>query len=332
MDRLQDKARRALGLCSGGLDSILAALVLRQQGIAVEWITFETPFFSAAKARAAAAATGIPLTVQNITTTYLKMLRQPACGYGRNMNPCLDCHTLMFQLAGERMGTQGFDFLFSGEVLGQRPMSQTRSSLRYVEKHSGFAGYILRPLSARNLPPTVPEEKGWVQRDRLLDFSGRSRKPQMKLAATLGIQDYPTPAGGCLLTDPGYARRLKDLFAHQEEITEADLELLKIGRHLRLDDHTKIIVGRNQSENEEIMTRCNRRRDMTLAASGYPGPTVLIPGSATGEALRRAAALCAGYGKAAALPLVEVLVAGPVDRSALEVAPGRPEGLGAVML
>jgi tRNA-specific 2-thiouridylase len=332
MDPQQDKVRRALGLCSGGLDSILAALVLKQQGLAVEWITFETPFFSAAKARLAAAATGIPLTVQNITPTYLKMLRQPACGYGRHMNPCLDCHALMFKLAGEQMQRLGCAFLFSGEVLGQRPMSQTRSSLRYVEKHSGFAGYILRPLSARNLPPTVPEKMGWVRRELLLDFSGRSRKPQMNLAASFGIRDYPTPAGGCLLTDPGYARRLRDLFEHQAEIAEADLELLKYGRHLRLNTRTKIIVGRNQTENDAIATRVDARRDMLLVARGYPGPTVLVPGGAAGDVLQRAAALCAGYGKGAAQPLVEVQVNGPEGQASVQVSPGRPDSQGALML
>jgi tRNA-specific 2-thiouridylase len=255
------KVIRALGLCSGGLDSILAGLVLRQQGIEVAWITFETPFFSAAKARAASRMTGIPLTVQDITPVYLKMLRNPACGYGKHMNPCMDCHTLMFRLAGEWMQARGFDFLFSGEVAGQRPMSQTKPSLRYVEKHSGFDGYILRPLSARGLPETIPEKKGWVDRTRLLDLNGRSRKPQIRLAAEFGVRDYPAPAGGCLLTDPGYARRLKDLFGHQRRIETTDLELLKYGRHFRLDAATKTIVGRTQKDNQQILAHHDPARE-----------------------------------------------------------------------
>ena len=153
---------RGLGLCSGGLDSILAALVLKKQGVDAEWITFETPFFSAEKARNASRATGIPLSVENITDTYLHMLKDPNCGYGKNMNPCMDCHALMFKLAGVIMRKRGFHFLFSGEVLGQRPMSQTRPSLKYVEKHSGMGGYILRPLSALKLEETIPEQEGWV--------------------------------------------------------------------------------------------------------------------------------------------------------------------------
>jgi tRNA U34 2-thiouridine synthase MnmA/TrmU len=194
---------RALGLCSGGLDSMLSALVLRRQGIHVEWISFETPFFSADKARRAANQTGIPLHVQDITDEYLVMLQAPPAGFGKNMNPCMDCHALMFRKAGFFMQAHGFDFLFSGEVLGQRPMSQTAPSLRYVEKHSGFDGKILRPLSARRLPETDMERQGLVDRNRLLDLSGRSRKPQMALAAEFGIGAYPSPAGGCLLTDPG---------------------------------------------------------------------------------------------------------------------------------
>ncbi|NNL41506.1 MAG: tRNA 4-thiouridine(8) synthase ThiI, partial [Desulfobacterales bacterium] len=167
---------RALGLCSGGLDSILAGLVLRRQGIEVEWVTFETPFFSAQKARRAAEITGIPLTIKNITSSYIKMLKNPPCGYGQHMNPCLDCHALMFRHAGKIMQDKDFDFLFSGEVVGQRPMSQTKPSLRYVEKNSGFDGLIFRPLSAKILPETIPERKGLVNRKDFLDLSGRSRK------------------------------------------------------------------------------------------------------------------------------------------------------------
>ena len=150
---------RALGLSSGGLDSILSALLLSRQGIAVTWISFETPFFSADKARAASRETGIPLRVEHITGPYMKMLQNPPCGYGKNMNPCMDCHTLMFRLAGKVKTAEGFDFMFSGEVLGQRPFSQSKSALRYVEKHSGFEGYILRPLSARLLAETYPKKR-----------------------------------------------------------------------------------------------------------------------------------------------------------------------------
>ena len=332
MAESEKKAVRALGLCSGGLDSILAGVVLREQHIDVAWISFETPFFSADKARAAARVTGIPLTVQELTPVYLEMLRNPPCGYGKYMNPCMDCHALMFRQAGQWMQSQGFDFLFSGEVLGQRPMSQTKPSLRYVEKHSGFDGYILRPLSARRLPETIPEKKGWVNRERLLDLSGRSRKPQIKLAAQYGIVDYPAPAGGCLLTDPGYSRRLKDLFAHQAQTQTAELDMLKYGRHFRLDEATKIVVGRTQKDNRNIMAHHDPRRDTILNVTRHPGPVVIVVGRASGEALATAAAICAGYSKAARQDDVDVQASGPDGRQTLRVKPLRPDDVRDLMI
>jgi tRNA U34 2-thiouridine synthase MnmA/TrmU len=212
----KNKQVRALGLCSGGLDSMMSGLVLRQQGIEVEWVSFETPFFNAAKARKASEMTGIPLTVKPIYNIYIKMLKHPPAGYGKYMNPCMDCHTLMFKLAGEMMPQGNFDFLFSGEVLGQRPMSQNKQALGYVAKHSGHKGYILRPLSAKNLPETIPEKEGLVDREQLLDIAGRGRKRQMELAKNFGISDYPAPAGGCLLTDKNYSIRLREIFEHQK--------------------------------------------------------------------------------------------------------------------
>lgn len=292
------KQVKALGLCSGGLDSILSALVLRDQGIEVAWVCFETPFFSADKARLAAAAHDIPLHVRNITPVYMELMQAPPAGFGKNMNPCMDCHSLMFRLAGEMMEEMGFDFLFSGEVAGQRPMSQNRQSLRYVEKHSQYDGHILRPLSARCLPPTPVEEKGLVDRERLLDLSGRSRKPQMALADTYGVKDYPSPAGGCLLTDKGYSQRLRDLFDHQDAYAERELHLLKHGRHMRLTPEVKIAVGRTKVENAAIMALVDDRRDIVLKVKGAPGPTVVIPNGGAEAALLLAAAICAGYSKA----------------------------------
>jgi tRNA U34 2-thiouridine synthase MnmA/TrmU len=309
----------ALGLCSGGLDSILSALILRKQGISVEWVSFETPFFSSEKARQASRITGIPIIVKNITTTYLKMLKNPPCGYGKHMNPCMDCHALMFRLAGGIMKEKGFDFLFSGEVLGQRPMSQNAQSLRYVEKQSGFDGYILRPLSAKKLPETIPEKEGLVNRDLLFDISGRSRKPQIKLAKEFGIADYPSPAGGCLLTDKGYSARLKDLFDHQETITENELYLLKHGRHLRLNHETKIIVGRTQKDNEIIEKYYDRAEDTILKVIKFPGPTVLMPHGGSKEIMILAASICAGYGKAPDLTPVEVGAVTPQGLEAIKV-------------
>ncbi|NNF98836.1 MAG: tRNA 4-thiouridine(8) synthase ThiI [Desulfobacteraceae bacterium] len=293
-----EKKVRALGLCSGGLDSILSALILQKQGIDVEWISFETPFFPSINARKASGMTGIPLHTRNITPTYLEMLKNPRCGYGKHMNPCMDCHTLMFRQAGLFMVENGFNFLFSGEVLGQRPMSQTMSSLRYVEKHSGYDGLILRPLSAKKLPETEAEKTGLVDRDQLLDLSGRSRKPQMALAREFGITEYPSPAGGCLLTDKGFSDRLKDLFSHQGSYTERELNLLKLGRHFRLNDTTKIVIGRTKQENDGLMALYDPQSDVLIKVTRSPGPTVIMPHGGPKEMVFLAASICTGYSKA----------------------------------
>ncbi len=311
---LHSKKVRALGLCSGGLDSILAGLVLRKQGTEVEWVAFETPFFSSEKSQKASFNTGIPLMVKNITPVYLEMLKNPSCGYGHHMNPCMDCHALMFRLAGEIMKEKKFDFLFSGEVMGQRPMSQTRSSLRYVEKHSGFDGHILRPLSAQRLPVTIPEQEGLVSRELLLGMTGRSRKPQIKLAEEFGITDYPAPAGGCLLTDKGYSDRLKDLFEHQENYTENELHLLKYGRHFRLNPDTKIIVGRTQKDNEQIVRYHNPLEDVIIKMKKIPGPTILMPHGRDKDMVSLAASICVGYSKAPDNTAVDVSVVAPHGR------------------
>jgi tRNA-specific 2-thiouridylase len=309
----------ALGLCSGGLDSMLSGMLLRKQGIKVQWVTFETPFFSSEKAKQASKATGIPLMVKNITQIYLKMLTDPHCGYGKHMNPCMDCHALMFNLAGKIMKEKGFDFLFSGEVLGQRPMSQTMNSLRYVEKQSGFDGYILRPLSAKRLPETIPEQQEMVKRELLMDISGRSRKPQIKLAKEYGIKNYPSPAGGCLLTDKGYASRLKDLFDHQDTYAERELYLLKHGRHLRLNNTTKIIVGRTQKDNEDIKKYHDPNLDTMIKVKKIPGPIVLMPNDGSKDLRILAASICVGYSKAPEITPVDVSVTTPQGHDIVRV-------------
>lgn len=298
---------------------MLAALVLRQQGIEVEWITFETPFFSADRARRAAEHTGIRLTVNNITDIYVQMLRNPSRGYGQNMNPCLDCHTLMFKLAGEMMRENNFDFMFSGEVLGQRPMSQTKPSLRYVEKHSGFDGYIVRPLCAKYLPETIPEQEGLVDRRQLLDISGRGRKRQIQLAKDFGLKEYPAPAGGCLLTDRGYSNRLRDLFAHRKHCTENELHLLKFGRHLRINAAAKAVIGRTEDENESILKYHNPLIDAVVKVKDYPGPTVLLTGDTTNAVVLLTASICVGYSKAPRLQAVEVSVRSPKSQAVVTV-------------
>jgi tRNA-specific 2-thiouridylase len=328
----KNKPTRALGLCSGGLDSMLAGLVLREQGIDTAWVTFETPFFNAAKARKASKMTGIPLTVKPIFNVYMKMLKDPPAGYGKHMNPCMDCHALMFKLAGELMQEKSFDFLFSGEVLGQRPMSQNKSSLGYVAKHSGFKDYIVRPLSAGNLPLTIPEKEGLVDRDRLLDISGRGRSRQIKLAQKFGITDYPAPAGGCLLTDKNFSNRLRDLFKHQDDCTEEELHLLKHGRHFRLNPNAKLIVGRTEQDNENILKYHNPAGDTVLDVKDYASPIALVPRSAAKDSIQLAAAICTGYSKAPKLSPVDVVIKTSGEKKVIQVIAILPEDVAGMLI
>lgn len=288
---------KAIALFSGGLDSILAFKVIAEQGIEVLGITFSTPFFGADKARATAHRVGLPLTVLDITEEHMRMLRSPRYGYGKNMNPCIDCHTLMLKVAGRRMEEEEADFVLTGEVLGQRPMSQGKQSLYVVAKNAGFPERILRPLSARLLPETEPERSGLVDRSRLCDIQGRGRKRQMEMAAHYGITSYPAPAGGCLLTDPIFARRLRDLFDRHPNHRIRDIELLKVGRHFRLTETTKAVVGRNAMDNETI-ERLAEAGDELICIDPFPGPTVLIPGGGDDDTRRLAAGICARYSDA----------------------------------
>jgi tRNA U34 2-thiouridine synthase MnmA/TrmU len=301
---------KALGLCSGGLDSILSALLLQKQGIDVTWISFETPFFSSESAQKAADQTGINLIVQDITEAYMEMMKAPKSGFGKNMNPCVDCHALMFATAGTRMHEQGFDFLFSGEVLGQRPKSQTKNALRSVEKNSGFDGCLLRPLSARCLPETPMEQQGLVDREQLMDITGRSRKVQMQMAKDFGIKDYPPAAGGCLLTDKIFSNRLRDLLYVQKTDETRLLYLLKFGRHFRLDNECKLIVGRSKNDNAQILAWHDKTRDIRLRHADMAGPDVILLGNILDKHIETAAQITAGYtkskpGEIAAIKVIE---------------------------
>jgi len=289
----------ALGLMSGGLDSILAARLLQEQKqLQVEAVTFVTPFFGPERARAAAAQLSIPLHEIDITDIHFAMLQHPPHGYGKNMNPCIDCHAMMFREAARllaRLEKPGF--LFSGEVLGERPMSQNRRSLETVAKASGSPDMILRPLSAKLLDPTRPELEGMVDREMLLDIQGRSRKPQLALAKKWGITQFPNPGGGCLLADPPFSRRLRDLLDHQINITRTDLELLNIGRHLRIRPDLKIIAGRAEKDNQRLMALV-RDTDALLSLVDFPGPTVLMPGTASDDDLLLGARVCVSFSSA----------------------------------
>jgi len=240
------------------------------------------------------------------------------------MNPCMDCHALMFRLAGAEMEARGFDFLFSGEVSGQRPMSQNKNSLRYVEKNSGFDGHIVRPLSAQNLPVTFPEKAGLVDRERLLNISGRSRKPQLELAARFGVKGFPSPAGGCLLTEKGYADRLRDLFKHQDSYRDAEFYLLGYGRHLRLNVGHKLVVGRSKAENQKIEALIDPAADTEFRVKSWPGPVSLVPNGCDDATAGQAAAICAGYSKAPPEKPADVLVIQGSREKTLTVVPTAP--------
>ncbi len=289
---------KALGLLSGGLDSILACLVLRRAGVEVEAVSYASPFFGAERARQAASAHGIPLTVLEVGPEHLELVvKNPRYGYGSNMNPCIDCHAYMLRRAGAIMAERGFDFLFTGEVLGQRPMSQNRQALGTVAKASGFGAKVLRPLSALALAATAMEEAGLVERERLLGLTGRSRKPQMALAEELGVRDYPAPAGGCLLTEPGFSRRLRDLLTFTPEAGVAEVELLKHGRHLRLSPRAKVVIGRNHAENLTLQSLAPGD-GWRLTAVGAKGPLGVYFGPLEEPEALSAAAAVAGYGQA----------------------------------
>jgi tRNA-uridine 2-sulfurtransferase len=308
------KRARALGLFSGGLDSMLAALVLRDQGVAVTGMVWVTPFFTPERAEESAAAIDLPIIVEDFTDRYLHLLYEPPRGFGKWMNPCIDCHLLMLREAGKIMESEGYDFLFTGEVVGQRPFSQNKGSLNFIARESGYGDLLLRPLSARLLKTTRPEREHLVDRDRLLNISGRGRKRQMELAARFGITSYPAPAGGCLLTNPGYSARLRDLVQHrpQSELTRRHLDLLKWGRHFRLNPSLKVIVGRDQRDNEalELLVQPG---DVVLKAEIYPGPLVVIPQAPEDADVTLAAALCASYSDAPLGEIVAVRVEGWPD-------------------
>ena len=276
---------------------MLAGAVLRAQDIEVTFICFVTPFYGAARAREAAAQLDLSLKVVDLFEKFYPLLYSPPHGFGKGHNPCIDCHALMIRETGLVMVAEGFDFVFTGEVLGQRPMSQNRGSLNLVAKESGLAKLLLRPLSAKLLRPTRPEFEGWVDRERLLNLSGRGRKRQIALAADCGITHYPNPAGGCLLTDPGFALRIKELLRHQERASRRDLELLKWGRHFRLSGGAKAVVGRTERDNDAIFP-LKAPGDHGLNVEDFPGPLVLVIGAATDADLREAAGLAAAYSDA----------------------------------
>ena len=270
------KNARGLSLMSGGLDSQLAVCVLRDAGAEVEGVTFETPFFTSAAARKAAAALGVKLHVIDFTDDEIALVKNPPHGFGGAMNPCIDCHATMIRRAGELMAQLGYDFVATGEVLNQRPMSQNRQSLGVVERASGLVGRLVRPLCAQLLDPTIPEQEGKLDRSKLLGLSGRRREPQFELARKYGLVDYPSPAGGCKLTEKAFGRKLKDLLDHEGLDERRLVELLLVGRRFRLPDGTGVILGRDANENRLLAER-RVLSDTLVAPVSVPGPTALLP-------------------------------------------------------
>jgi len=265
---------KALLLFSGGLDSILASKVLLDQGIKVIPVYFKSYFFCPEIAKKSAKEIGLKLKVVDISKEHLKIVRNPKFGYGKSMNPCLDCHLLMLKKAKEIMKKEKYDFIATGEVLGERPMSQNIQALKILEEKSSLKGYLLRPLSAKLLEPTIPEKKGLIDREKLLKIQGRSRKEQIELAKKYKINNYPQPAGGCLLTDLEFGKKLKELFNIAKKIDKKDIELLKLGRHF-LEKNHKIVIGRNGKENKEIK-KLVKKGDILIEMKNYPGPLTLI--------------------------------------------------------
>ncbi|HCE67665.1 MAG: hypothetical protein A2X82_08910 [Geobacteraceae bacterium GWC2_55_20] len=254
--------RKAIALLSGGLDSTLAVKMMLDMDIDVEALNFTSPFCtctgknSGCKSEAVRVAQefDIPIKVVHKGLDYLEIVRNPRHGYGKGVNPCVDCRIYLLRKAKEYMLESGADFVITGEVLGQRPMSQRRDTLRVIERESGLEGLLLRPLSAQHFEPTIPEREGWVDREKLMAIKGRSRKELFELADELDVKNYPCPAGGCLLTELSFVPKIKDIFDHCQELDLRDFRLLKIGRHLRIGDLSKVIIGRNEADNNLLET------------------------------------------------------------------------------
>lgn len=288
---------RAIGLFSGGLDSILAVKLIQELGIEVQLVHFTTPFFSKKEDKESvkkiAEDLGFTIKIIPLGTFYVQMVKKPKFGYGKNINPCLDCKIFMLKKAKEMLEELRGDFIFTGEVLGERPMSQTIDSLRLIERESGLLGQLLRPLSAKLLEPTDPEKEGIVERMQLLAIKGRSRKPQIELAKKFGIKQYPNPAGGCLLTDGYFTERLKDAFSYNEDSLN-DIELLKYGRHFRLPSKAKVVVGRNELENKAL-AKLVTKGDLTFMPIEVAGPLVVLRNYKDNQDIEIAAGICARY-------------------------------------
>lgn len=339
------KQRKAVALISGGLDSMLAAKTILEQGIHVEGINFFTGFCVEGHTHAirdkdrakpkrnnslwVAEQLGIKLHIVDVIEEYKNVLINPKHGYGAHLNPCLDCKIFMVNKAKQWIAENGFDFIITGEVIGQRPMSQRKATMPIVAKESGADDLLLRPLCAKNLPPTLPEREGWVDREKLYDITGRSRKPQMALAQHYGFTDYSQPAGGCcFLTDKNYSAKLVDLWQAQghKNYDLDDVMLLKVGRHIRPGKNFKLIVAREEGEGRFLQ---GYQKDfISMSSSSHLGPLVLIDGSPSAEDLTLAARITARYGQGREADQVDVdIIDKDGTQRSVRVAPMAPDAM-----
>ncbi len=309
------KKTKAVALYSGGLDSTLAILVMQKQGVEVTAITFMNHFgcdisdkSSCSKDPFAASIKfGFKVKLSHLSDKFLEIVKKPKFGHGKNMNPCMDCRILMLKEAKVFMEMIQADFLITGEVVGQRPMSQRKECFPMVDKAADVKGLVVRPLCGKIMPATIAEEQGLIKRELMCDFNGRSRKPQMALAEELGLTEYPSPAGGCLLTDPNYSYKLKDLLDHNKDPEYKDINFLKVGRQFRYPDDCKIFVGRHKDENEAMKALADPD-DIMMRVEGCGSPTVILLGDVTNEAIGLAASICARYSDDRKKPMVKVTV------------------------
>jgi hypothetical protein len=300
------KNTTALALFSGGLDSTLACRVVAKQGIKVIAVKFVTPFFGYELLqkqdeyiRHIKETSGIDVILKDITVPYLELLKNPAHGFGKYFNPCIDCKIFLLSQAKKMMPEIGASFLVTGEVVGQRPMSQRRDTLRIIERDSGCEGILVRPLCAKNLVATQAENEGLIDREQLLDFSGRNRTPQMKLAEQLGITDYPAPAGGCILADPILSLRIQKYYEKHKRINPGDILLMMVGRQFKLPSGGWLVVGRDETENSKI-ENLRQSRDWLLWPKDIPGPSAILRYVNAPEELETAAAIVVSYSKKSA--------------------------------
>lgn len=291
---------KALSLLSGGLDSILATKLIISQGIDVEALYFHNPFCDCARANSsckvsekAADFLKIPFHKVELKQEYLEIIRNPEHGYGKNINPCIDCRILQLKRAKALLKKFKASFLITGEVVNERPMSQRKAAIEMIEKEAGVEGLVLRPLSAKILKKTLPEKEAIIDRERLLDIEGRSRKRQMELAKKFGIEEYPTPSGGCLLTYSGFSYKVRDLIKY-DQLNMEQAGLLKIGRHFRLDDKTKLIVGRDETENNKLIAMCANKA-VYLKVKDFAGPVGALLSGDGKEGIEQAASILAHY-------------------------------------